>query len=222
MPPESRLPVPADQLHERIREVLSRPDYVDAATEPSSELAALIAKLNGWLLSALRWLFGLTQGLPEFLRWTIVGVLIVVVLLLLGHIAWSLHRAITGADVRRRDGRLVPDKQPRLQPTELEHMAEDAASRGELIEAVRLLFRACLLRLEQGEKRPFRRGTTNRQHLIRYRGTQLFDSLEILVRTIERKWYGDEVCQQSDYDMCCQAHRSLQMALKGGVHDHAS
>jgi len=48
------LPVPADQLHERIRDVLSRPDYVDAAGEPSSELAALIAKLIGWLLSALR------------------------------------------------------------------------------------------------------------------------------------------------------------------------
>jgi hypothetical protein len=222
VPPESRLPVPADQLHERIRDVLSRPDYVDAAGEPSSELAALIAKLIGWLLSALRWLFGLTQGLPEFLRWTIVGVLIVVLLLLLGHIAWSLHRAITGADVRRRDGRLVPDEQPQLQPMELEHMAEQAASRGELIEAVRLLFRASLLRLEQGEKRPFRRGTTNRQHLIRYRGTQFFDSLDVLVRTIERKWYGDEVCQQSDYDLCSQAHRSLQTALKGGVHGHAS
>lgn len=224
MPADSQLPVSADQLQDKVREVLSRPDYIEAEIEPSGDLAALIAKIISWLLIPIRWLFEMTAGLPDFARWAIVIGLLLVLVAILFHMVWSLYRAVTGADAgrRRRDARFAAEELPQLQPVELERMADEAAVSGDWIQAVRLLFRACLLRLEKQEKRPFRRGTTNRQHLSRYRGTRFFDPLETLVKTIELKWYGDEHCEQSDFDACSHAHASVRSALRGGVHADAS
>ena len=84
----------------------------------------------------------------------------------------------------------------------------------ELIEAVRFLFRACLARFQDRERRPFRRGTTNRGHLRRYRGSQFFVPLETLVTTIELKWYGEEVCDAADYQACRQAHAEVVSILR--------
>lgn len=220
MPAESTLPVPPDQLQDKVQEVLARPDYQDANLEPSNELSALIARLIEWVLIPLRWLFELTEGLPSVLRWIIVVGLILLLLALMFHIGWSLYRAVVGADSGRKRGPRLSalDEQRPADPAELERLAETATADGDLIQAVRLLFRAALLRLEQREKRPFRRGTTNRQHLNRYRGTSFFQPLEVLVQTIERKWYGDEICEPAHLAACQQAHLSVRQALRGVTH----
>ena len=202
-------------LRDKIREVLSRPDY--RIGPPSNEtpwMLELFFKALEWLIAPIRWLFELTEGLPSFLRWLIVAVLVIVLVALLVHIFYTLFRALGGD---HREQLLVASSQsPLTTPREWDRLADEAAARGDWIVAVRHLFRACLARLEERERRPFRRGTTNRGHLRRYRNAAFCESLEVLVATIERKWYGEETCDARDYEACRQAHSRVTASVIGG------
>jgi hypothetical protein len=222
VPVSTELPVSAEQLREKVDEVLARPEFTDASNEPSSQAVGILDWLLEQLTGVLRWIYDLTQGLPEVLRWLIVAGLTLLLVILIVHILWTFQRALTGAHLRLPDARLALEGEPKLHPDKLEADADEAAANGDLIGAIRLLLRASLLRLELREKRPFRRGMTNRQHLARVRRTPFFDPLQVLVRTIELKWYGDEVCEASDYDACRQAHGSLRSLIAGGPHADAS
>lgn len=202
-------------LRDKVREVLARPIYQTDRADDSPWLLELFLKAIEGLIGALRWLFDLTEGLPSFLRWIIVAVLVVVLVALLVHIFYTLFRALGGD---HRDGPTVSISQsPLTTAEEWERLADEAVARGEWIAAVRHLFRACLTRLEARERRPFRRGTTNRGHLQRYRNADFRESLELLVVTIERKWYGDEPCDAEDYEVCRQAHSRVTSSVIGGA-----
>ncbi len=222
MPVSTELPVSTAQLREKVDEVLARPEFADATNESSSPAVGILEWLLEQLAGALKWMYDLTQGLPEVLRWLVVGGLTLLLVVLVIHILWTFQRALSGAHLRLPDANLALEGERKLSPDELEAQADQAATEGDLIGAIRLLLRASLLRLEQREKRPFRRGMTNRQHLARVRRTPFFDPLQILVRTIEMKWFGDENCDASDYDACRQAHGSLRSLIAGGSDADAS
>lgn len=208
--------MPADEaIREKAAEVVQRPDYqydVEADTE-------LIALFFDWLLwffeiltSPFRWIHGMSAGLPDVLRWVITISLSLVLIGLLLHMIYSLvatARAPKQAPYKTRD-----ERQRTLQPKELEARADEAVSEGDFIGAVRMLFRAAVLRIEQVEKRKTRPGTTNRELLRKYRSTPLFDGLTLFVETIDHKWYGDDVCTRSDYDACQSAHARLKQIIR--------
>ncbi len=203
-------------LRDKVRDVLSRPDYhTERSANDAQWILELFFKVLGWVIKPLRWLFELTEGLPSFLRWVIVALLVVVLVALLAHIFYTLFRALGGE--QRQSLSLELPQSPLTTAKEWERLADDAAARGDWIAAVRYLFRACLARLEERERRPFRRGTTNRGHLRRYRNAPFCESLEVLVVTIERKWYGDEACEAQDYEACRQAHSRVIASVIGGT-----
>ena len=203
-------------LRDKVREVLSRPVYqIDRSASETPWLLELFFKALEWLVGAFKWLFELTAGLPDFLRWLIVAVLVVVLVALLIHIFYTLFRTLSGD--HREPLHVTLAQSPLTTAREWERLADDAAVRGEWIAAVRHLFRACLTRLEERERRPFRRGTTNRGHLRRYRNAAFCEALEVLVLTIERKWYGDEACDAKDYEACRQAHSRVTASVIGGT-----
>ena len=105
---------------------------------------------------------------------------------------------------------------------DLEQAADQAFERGALIEAVRFLFRAALTGLSPREKKKFRRGMTNRQYLNHFRHTSLLPHLQIFVSTIELKWYGDELCENQDYNECRAAYQQIVRLLRGDSHADAS
>jgi hypothetical protein len=72
------------------------------------------------------------------------------------------------------------------------------------------LFHACLLRLEQAEKRVFRAGTTSREHLRGHRDSPVFEPLKVFVETIETRWYGLGECGRQDYEACLAAHTQIR------------
>ncbi len=218
----SELPVATGQLREKVSEVLARPEYAQADHESSTAMLEFWQRVLEWVLVPIRWLFEMTEGLPEVIRWLVVGGLTLLLVVLVIHIVWTFHRALTGASMARREVALDIDEHTHRQPEEVEILAQQIAADGDLIGAVRLLLVATLLRLEQREERPFRRGMTNRQHLRRYRNSNVFEPLQTLVRTIELKWFGDEVCEQTDYETCRRAHGTLCTLLAGGVHADAS
>jgi hypothetical protein len=195
---------PPDVIRTTADSVLARPYFkLDRPTSDDSE--PLIFRIIEWILTPFKWLFDSLEGLPDFLRWIIVVVAAIVCALLIMHIVYSLLNAL--GEPRSRKKKLAVGAAAREAPPEqLEREAEGLAERGDLIGAVRVLFRAALRRLEVAEQKKFRPGFTNRELLRRYRSTAVFDSLQRFVETIDMKWYGEQPCLPEDYAACRTAH----------------
>jgi len=202
-----------DQLRSLAADITARPDY-DLATRRAEVnwLLDLLLEVLGRLIAPLRWIYERTEGLPEFFRWLIIAALLVIIFALIAHIIYSVVQAVRGD----RGGSRPPEGATRrVGPDEWERRAAEAAAAGDYIAAVRHLFRATLVRLEQSEKKPLRPGTTNRELLRRYRTrSEVVDGLRRFVDVIDRKWYGDEVCTASDYAECAAAHDGLSRAAQ--------
>lgn len=213
-----------DQLRDTLREVLSRPDYqIESPSEPSEGMLRILATLLRWILAPFKWLFESMDGLPDFLRWLIVVALFLLLVALIAHMAWTLMQAMSGGRRSQRATALPSEMVPvELTVAELEAAAEAAFESGAFIEAVRFLFRATLANLAEREKKKFRRGTTNRQYLSHFRNTGLLPHLQVMVSTIELKWYGDEPCEEQDYQNCRNAYRSIVGLLRGGGGQHVN
>lgn len=205
-------PVPPAADSETIRrtaeEILRRPEYQSEPTPESGvTFLELLLRLIRWIIAPFRWLYGALEGLPDVLRWLIVIGLAVLLVLLILHIGVTLVGAIRG---NRSKGEVLPLESKRVQdPVKLERQATEAASRRDYIGAVRLLFLACLLRLEAMEKRAMRAGMTNRELLRRHQKSRAYQAIRLFVETIESKWYGQGVCEQSDYEACRDAHAQI-------------
>lgn len=211
---EDVVPQPSnDQLRSLAADITARPDY-DLATRRAEVdwLFDLLIEVLSWLIAPLRWIYKLTEGLPEFFRWLIIAGMLVIVFALIAHIIYTIIQAVRGD---RSGSRPSEGAQRRIEPDEWERRAAAAAAAGEYIAAVRYLFRAVLGRLEQADKKPLRPGTTNRELLRRYRArTEVVDGLRLFVDVIDRKWYGGEVCTASDYAECAAAHDGLRRAAE--------
>ncbi|NQT38913.1 MAG: hypothetical protein HQ581_15560 [Planctomycetes bacterium] len=208
------LPDP-ETIRRTAEEVVQRPDYrLEPLGEGGKTFLDLFLGMIEWLLTPLSWLFGALDGLPEWLRWLIVAGLLVLLLALVAHIIYAVVTALRGPT---RSARARALSEPRhLDPGLPEREAEAAAAAGDYIGAIRLLFRACLLRLAAGEKRAFRPALTNREYLRRYRGTPVFDGMSLFVETIDCKWYGGAACAPTDYKACRDAHGRIR-GMSGGT-----
>jgi len=214
-----RIPVPSPEaLREKAAEIVARRDYDLSGGNRDAVTEEVMMRMLHAVASFFKWFFSLTAGLPEFLRWTIVIGLTLLLVLLIGHILYTLVTSIR-APKRLKDSE--SDLRRRGQdPVELERLADHAAAEANYIGAIRYLFRASVVRLEDWDKRTHRPGTTNRELLRRYRDKQLVSqSLSQMVDTIDRKWYGDEVCSHLDYQSCQQAHNDVCRTL--GEPSHA-
>ena len=214
---QGAIPSP-EMLRERAAEIVAGQDYqLDSGQSDSGWMLALLLEIIDWILVPFRWLFALTEGLPGFLRWLIVLGLAAIMVLLIGHIIYTIVSSVRGP---KRAGSSGSDERRRsIDPAELERLAGEAAGRADFITAIRFLFRASVVRLELSEKKSNRPGTTNRELLRRYRNRPgLGDSLRQMVETIDRKWFGDEVCSDADYNACQSAHREVCRALGEPAH----
>ena len=205
-----------DVLRGKLEEVLSRSEFHTETVQDNSIwwLEWMLSAIK-WILKPFLWLIEVTNDLPLPMQLLIIIPLFAVAIGLIAHICWTLYQAMSGGRIRV-PAYSSPAVATRLSADEWERRADEAVEEGDLIGAVRCLWRGCLVRLEDRERRPFRRGTTNREHLKRYRETGLFDPLETLVVTIEQKWYGDEVCEVDDYQECRQAHAEAVTLLDRG------
>src|SRR5262249_53252949 len=143
----------------------------------------LFLEIIRWILTPFRWLFDVLEGLPAVVTWFIVITCFVLTVLLIGHIIFSLVRAIRGP--LRQQKTLLNGTSKEYDPKELENQADLAFAREDYIGAIRWLFRATLRRLELFEKKKFRPGITNRELLRRYRASPFADALLCFVDTID-------------------------------------
>jgi len=208
----------ADAIRRTAVEVVRRPEFqLGPEFRPRAKFYEWLIDFLDRVLSPLVDLFRGLWDMSPVLATLVVVLLVVVLLALVAHMVWSFQQALR----TRRSGLQLDSLGPRvLDPRTFEIEAEEAAHRQDYIRAIRLLFRAALLRLEQRDKRGFRPGMTNRECLSRYRNTGAYDVLRMFVETIDAKWYGYGVCDVRDYMRCQQAHTQLHAMLGGTSHAH--
>jgi flagellin-like protein len=200
------------------QEVLARPEYQLDAPPDFSEVFNLIwnffLSIIEFIQGIFRWLWAISPPLALLVFFAMV----VTACLLLGHIIWTLMAVLSRE--RRTIDSLADSKKRKVDPAELAREADEASASGNYILGVRLLYRACLARLEQVELKPFRPGATNREHLDRYRGTTLYDWLYRFVSIIDLKWYGPEPCLATDFAECRDAYQRICRLAPGRAHAH--
>lgn len=197
-----------ENIREATEKVLSSGDYLLEVEE--NPLAPFWQRVWRYLLEFLeviRQFFSFLHGLPLVIQWLVIGGLFLVLVLLTVHILYSMVRAMSSEKNQNEVLGYRPEK--REDPRVWEQQATKLAEMGNHIEAIRLLLRASLFRLEESFERPFRRSTTNREYLRKYRKLPVLDEIKLLVDTIDRKWYGEEDCEPQDYERCRQAHATI-------------
>lgn len=190
------------------QEIVQRPEYqLEPGEDHGLTLLGWLLDLFWWLMTPIRALFEALHAIWPPLAWLIIILLLVILVALVAHIVYTFKQALA----RRVPGRLdVGRDGAPPDPAALERQAREAASAGDYIGAVRLLFRASLVRLQQAERRPLRRGTTNRELLRRYQSSPIVEALRLFVEMIDRKWYGHETCTPTDYEECARAHEHIR------------
>jgi hypothetical protein len=217
---QAAAPPDAEVIRRTAEEVLRRPEFqTEIPTDPTP---VILLWLLGWLQDAFEFLghlFTFMWDISPLLAVAVITLLVILIIALLAHIAYSFKLAIQN---RANSSRIAPLTTTSLDPRSLEIEAEEAAHRQDYIRAVRLLFRASLVRIEQAAQRKSRPGITNREYLRRYRDTAAYDALKLLVDTIDDKWYGYSTCDQADYLKCLQANDVLRAATGGKLHAHGA
>jgi hypothetical protein len=187
--------------------VIERPEF---QVKPQSPRSALLDWLVDVLDRILAPLFRYFGGLWAMSPPLAIGVIVVLTLLLVAlllHIVYTFRQVL---DRRAKALQLSDSTLAAIDPRTLELNAEEAAHRHDYIDAVRLVFRASLLRLEQRDRRGVRPGITNHEYLRRYRDTPTHELLGQFVEIIDAKWYGGRACDCRDYALCQRAHEQLR------------
>jgi hypothetical protein len=214
----SQLPDP-ETIRRTAQQVLRGPAYqMDSQPDSGPALLELMSRLFRWILTPFQWLLDALAGLPGWLRWPIAVGLVALVILLLFHIGSTIVGAARGPRQKRGLAAALP--RTSRDPAALERQSAEAVSSGDFITAIRLLFMACLLRLELAEKRALRAGTTNREHLRRHRDSPVFEPLRLFVEIIETRWYGRGVCGLEDFEACRAAYARIRDLAQEPPHAH--
>jgi hypothetical protein len=202
---------PPDEIRRKAAEVLQRPEYHENTPSGSGELArTILLRVFRWLGDAFEWLADSLRFLPDSWRYPAAILLCVLLAAFVIRIIYAIGKAA------RLPDRVHAPRERRQRAhsaEELEALAEEEYFRGRVLEAVRLLFRASVRRLEDAEKRVNRPGTTNRELLRRYRSMPLYEPLRTMVDTIDVKWYGGRAVAPQDYDLCAAAHRRVRQLI---------
>lgn len=202
-------PPTPEALREAAASIVAGPDYrLDQQQSHSRWLEEFLLTLIEWVIKPLRWLFDLTEGLPDFLRWLIVAGLTLVAIGLIYHMVYSLTSALRRPKSTSSFG--VANRHRGLSAEEFEQLASDALIKGHHVTAIRYLFQASVTRIENSLKQKHRPGTTNRDLLRTFqKWPPISNSLKHFVDVIDRKWYGDEACTESDYAGCHVAYTEV-------------
>lgn len=204
----------SSEIRRTAAEILSNSKYdLDANAPESSLLQKWIFEKIDSLLEPLRHAFEALSEISPWLAWTITFLLIAILVALIVHTAYMFRLALRG-----RSRAQYPDPRevdPRRLPETWERKAREALAAQDYIGAVRFLFRAGLLRLEDVRKGTFRFGKTNREYLKDFSTTAASEPLHVFVETIDTKWYGGGVCSHEEYRLCEEAYSVIETAADG-------
>jgi hypothetical protein len=187
---------PEDAL-ERLRAILSRPPY--ARPEPSPPPQWLI-DLGNWLgrmiEALLRPLAPALPGTVNSVAWIIAGIGIILLLGVIIYLINGLRRGVVSEAPKAND-----DPEANLTAREAIDQAGSLARDGDYRTAVRFLYLAALLRLDERGLLHYDRALTNREYIERVRDNPaLRETLTGIVETFDRVWYGHMSIDQAAFE----------------------
>lgn len=180
-------------------EILAQRRYREPRTpKPLKGLAERIEAAGDWIVERLSFLNGLPGGLR--LVWALVAVGVIV--------AAAIVAGRVGLGRRHRAERMRPLERGE-DPAELERAAEDAEVGGDHERALRLRFRAGILRLAERGILPYRFSLTSGQ----IRDTLRSATFDRLAMTFDRVAYGRVEARASDVEEARSGWRELEREL---------
>src|SRR5262249_50318099 len=145
-----------------------------------------------WLAEAIARLFAWLGNLPDtnpVLAWILITVCIFLLVLLLGHIIWTIW-AVFSVDHRPRSQAALAEQRRQSERYRQEALAE--AGEGRYTAAIRLLFLSLVYAFEERGTLLFRPALTNREYLaVVGNRPALRRGLAVFVQLLDDNWYGE-------------------------------
>jgi hypothetical protein len=189
-----------DTIRHHLDDVLSRPEF-----HPEENFWVQLVKLINRFFG---WLNGLGDSSPA-LFWLLLTGLVIVLILLVSHIAWSVVKVL------RLPGHISPEddlkgRRGRLSSACREEAARHAAA-GNFTEAIRFLFLALVYRFDESGRVSFQKAYTNREYLTHFGDRpSLYRDLKVFVDTLDDNWYGQRSTERERYENCLALYESLR------------
>jgi hypothetical protein len=186
-------------IRRQTEDILSRPEFRPAG----ADLSALARAVR----SFFEWFSPLADTQPVLFWGLIVG-LVLLLVLLVAHIAWTVRRVLTVGEVALPGTEAEARRQRLSQGYQRE--AQERAARGEYTEAVRCLFLALVYRLDEEGRVLFQRACTNREYLALFADRpEVRRDLGMFVETLDANWYGQHATDEGRYAECLAMYEGL-------------
>ncbi|MCW5935879.1 MAG: hypothetical protein KIT11_01045 [Fimbriimonadaceae bacterium] len=211
---------PNDKAGQTAKDILSSPRYKDPGIAENRSLATNAGdRLTAWLRELLgRFRPTAAAGVPGFafpglapLIWGLVAVGFgLLVFLFVRAFRWQWQRKVRG-------GGVLDEDEPDRSSDEWLLRAGQLEAEGRYRDAVRCLYLACLMRIDEAGIARFIRTETNREHLRRIHDSALKpESIDFLppTRHFEEVWYGNMLEGQPDLDRMREFYVFLKDATK--------
>lgn len=200
----------ARTIRETAESILAQPEYQER------EMRRIGIDLE-WLWEPLRefWdkvtdaLEATVGALPAELEYAVYALLVVILIGLIAHIAYTIRKA-----VRRPDqGPIVIDRDAPAPAHVLKSKALQLAEDGNYVDASRLLHEAALTMLEEKRHGRVRRGLTTNEYLGTFHADWVVENLRVFADLINWKWYRARSFDAEDYARCRQAFETIESRL---------
>jgi hypothetical protein len=195
-PPVWAHPAP-EQIHHELDRVFARPEF-------SQTIPNLVLRL----LQFIAWLGSLADDQPA-LFWLILIGCVVLLVLLVGHLTWTLWRAFSYRAPARQGA--LDEQQRRRLAERYRAEAEERARAGEYTEAIRLLFLSLVHAFDESGRLLFRPALTNQEYLQFFADRPaVAERLRVLVDVLDANWYGQHPTDEARYGECLALYESLR------------
>lgn len=191
---------PLDSLRQELQSILAGKEYTVYHRKSQNILAELLTPLKNWLYSILKRLFPHSNVAQKVSEWFVYGIT-AVGLLLLALLLYLLLSRFT------RQGRINPKQisiAKALTLTVENHFAsaQALAEKGEYTLALRHLFLALILYLDQNQLLEAKAWKTNWEYFaeLKVRAPRLADSFTVLATKFDEAMYGGRPISENDYN----------------------
>ncbi len=212
-------PAPPEDVRATLEEVLETgPYYLDSASHIRWNPLWWASAIWDWINDRLAQLSGLLGGAPMWVTWMIVIALSVILLALIAHVLYSIFA------MGRREAEAFEFTVTRetTDPSLIAEEAQRLAAEGAHADAVRRLYMAALVMLENKRGGQLRPGLTNREYLRTFRLPWVLNNLRVFVDLLEGKWYRGADFEARDFDRCREAYDALSEGLEDAFEERAS
>lgn len=197
-----------DDARQQLESILSRPPFEQPESITRSE--SYVSKFLDWLIrlidGVLEPVANVGPGPANILGWVITTLALLLIVGVLIYLLLSLRRA-SGREAHLDDDTLLEE---RITSAQAMQHASEQVQHGDRRTAVRYLYLASLLWLDERELLRYDRALTNREYLRQLTNPELRTHLAPVIETFDRVWYGYSTLNADEFDTYEQRVKALR------------